>query len=149
MKKKNRHIMKVARTGEIHEMEYMAYGTPGLVMKEDIPDDEFRRELDKRCQLNLDRTGHPFRHMAADGTVVTPDPAVSYLLSRIPMDDQEYITEMWQQYIKPDAMPAIPVDENWYTKHPIPERTWKVPLVDLSSPARHDWRLVRLAATDS
>ena len=35
------------------------------------------------------------------------------------MDDQEYITNMWQQYIKPDALPAVPVDLDWYKKYPI------------------------------
>jgi hypothetical protein len=123
MKKKNKHIMKVARTGETHEIMHV-YPENYADLKnvrsiEDLHDDECRNVLDQRCQSNLEETGHPFRHKAADGTVVTPDPTVSYLLSRIPMDDQEYIMNMWQQYIKPDALPAVPVDENWYKKHPI------------------------------
>jgi hypothetical protein len=35
-----------------------------------LPDSECRKFLDMRAQSNLDVTGHPFRHMAADGTVV-------------------------------------------------------------------------------
>src|SRR5947208_11197034 len=96
---KNLHRMKVVRTGEEHEMEYIPTAemlrNPTLVhslaLKEDTPDEECRLALDQRCQINLDRTGNPFHHMAADGTIVTPDPTISYYLSRIPMDDQEYI----------------------------------------------------------
>lgn len=122
MKKKNRHLMKIARTGETREMVQVR-PTPENIhsfqMKEDTPDDQCRLALDSRCQHNLNKTGHPFRHKAADGTIVTPDPTISYYLGRLPMDDQEYIMNMWQQYIKPDALLAVPVDLDWYKKHPI------------------------------
>lgn len=119
MKKKNKHIMKVARTGKAY-VSRPAYIKPrDLQSIEDTPDDECKEMLDMRCQFNLDRTGHPFHHMAADGTVVTPDSIISYLLSRIPVDDQEYVTNMWHQHIKPDHMKAVPVDEHWYDKHPV------------------------------
>ncbi len=122
MKKKNQHRMKVVRTGEEHAIEHLPFTSKAAaqaVGREDLPDDECRLVLDARCQSNLDATGNPFHHKAADGTVVTPDPAISYLLSRIPMDDQEYIMQMWQQYIRPGALPAVPVDKDWYKKHPI------------------------------
>ena len=127
MKKKNKHMLKVARTGETHEITSLttlcraveAVKNLNMIFREDVPDDECRKILDTLCQINLDDTGHPFHHKTADGTIVTPDPEISYFLGRIPMDDQEYITNMWQQYIKPDALPAVPVDFDWYKKYPI------------------------------
>ena len=78
IKKKNQHRMKVVRTGEEHTPESMSTAEMFRMMKagtvfrtiEDLPDSECRKFLDMRAQSNLDVKGHPFRHMAADGTVV-------------------------------------------------------------------------------
>jgi hypothetical protein len=77
--------------------------------------------LDIRCQDNVDTTGHPFHHRAVDGTIVEPDPTVEYLLSRLPLDDQDFVKQHWEQFIKADALPAVSVGPDWYEKYPITE----------------------------
>jgi hypothetical protein len=47
--------------------------------------------LERRLELNLRNTGHPFYHKTADGTIVEPDPTLEYLLSIISAVDRELI----------------------------------------------------------
>ncbi len=85
----------------------------------DLSDSARKDALDIRCHDNVDTTGQPFHHRAADGTIVEPDPTVEYLLSRLPLDDRDFVKQHWEQFIKPDALPAVPVDLDWYEKYPI------------------------------
>jgi hypothetical protein len=67
-----------------------------------------------RLAQNLQETGNPFHHKTADGTIVDADPTNEYLLSRLSGFDGEMITRFWTEHIKPNALPAVPVDRLHY-----------------------------------
>lgn len=67
-----------------------------------------------RLMLNLEATGHPFRHQTVSGVVVEPDPTLEHLLLMVPADDQQPLRARWELRIKSGALKAIPVDRLHY-----------------------------------
>jgi len=49
-----------------------------------------------------------------DKTIVEPDPTAEYLLSIMPADDRELLTERWNKRIRPNAPVAQSVDRMHY-----------------------------------
>lgn len=61
-----------------------------------------------RLQHNLEHTGHPFRHLTADGTVVEPDPTLEDMMQHVSHDEMPPIPPALL-----DALPSVPVIRDW------------------------------------
>ena len=73
-----------------------------------------------RVTINVQETQHPFHHKAADGTIVTPDPTLEYLLSRLSEEQRKQFHEIYAPSPEQEAQvpKAVPVDRNYYGVDP-------------------------------
>lgn len=63
-----------------------------------------------RMELNVAKTGHPFHHMTADGTIVDSDPTLEQVMSDVGPDDMPPIPA----YDASQALPTVPVNRSHY-----------------------------------
>ena len=73
-----------------------------------------------RAQLNLRETKHPYHHKTADGTIVEPDPALEYFLSRLSAEQRRQFYEVYAPTLEQEAQApkAVPVDRMYYGLNP-------------------------------
>ncbi len=79
----------------------------------DVELDALRQFIDIRAQTNIDKTGHPFHHVTANGTIVDADSPLEDAIECLPLDDLEQVRNEWLQYIN-DPLDAVPVDRLHY-----------------------------------
>jgi len=66
-----------------------------------------------RLRLNVENTGHPFHHKAADGTILDGDPSLEKMLARLVRDDVVATVAM-RVFDPAAALPTVPVDRARY-----------------------------------
>ena len=73
-----------------------------------------------RAQLNLRETKHPYHHKTADGTIVTPDPILEYLVSRLSAEQRRRFYEIYAPTLEQEAQApkAVPVNRMYYGFNP-------------------------------
>jgi|SRR5579859_1003008 len=82
----------------------------------DLPTDECREFAVMRVGHNLKQTKHPYHHKTADGTIVTPDPTLEYLLSRLSEEQRQEFHAIYDLTPEQEAnaLKALPVDRKYY-----------------------------------
>ena len=73
-----------------------------------------------RVTINSRETKHPFHHKTADGTIVTSDPTLEYLLSRLSEEERKQFLEIYAPTPEQEAQApkAIPVNRKYYGEDP-------------------------------
>jgi len=79
-------------------------------------EEECRESAVARVTHNLRHAGHPFHHKTADGTIVTPDPTLEYLLGRLSSEKQQQFRDLYTPTPEQEAQApeAIPVNRTYY-----------------------------------
>lgn len=82
----------------------------------EFSEDECREVASWRVKLNLRETKHPFHHKTASGVIVTQDPTLEYLLSRLPEAEQQQFREIYSPTPEQEAqaLEAFPVNRKYY-----------------------------------
>src|SRR5437764_9809489 len=116
-----RSLRKAASTG-ITPVQIKGTGKTELMKIKDLKTvldlaaDECREFAVMRVGHNLQETKHPYHHKSADGTSVTPDPTLEYLLSRLSEEQRQEFHALYDPAPEQEANApkAIPVDRKYY-----------------------------------
>jgi hypothetical protein len=92
-----------------------------LVTPQQMARDAARLIAGFRLRDNLEATGHPFHHLTQSGVVVDADPTLEQLFSKLEQSEQDEVRSRWMQKVRPNALPAVPVNRNFYGHDPYEE----------------------------
>jgi hypothetical protein len=84
--------------------------------------EECRAVIPMRIADNIQLTGHPFHHLTNNGAVVDADPTLEYMLSRLPLEEQQALRKLYEAIISPNVCKAIPVNRKYYGCDPFEKK---------------------------
>ncbi len=119
-KQRNFHGLKRIPAKDVRSGQVVMMPLSQIHSVQELPADECREFAVMRVTLNLKETRHPFHHKAADGTIVTPDPTLEYLLSRLSEEQRKQFLEIYTPSPEQEAQAprAVAVDRKHYGEDP-------------------------------
>jgi hypothetical protein len=109
----NREQRRNAQREQIEMIDLRKVSFPWQMSQEDC-----RIVIPARVADNIFFTGHPFHHLTNNNVVVDTDPTLEYILSHLPIEEQQALRKCYEMMISSCVRETIPVNRTYYGYDP-------------------------------